>query len=588
MRFNRQRSDRTDSARHRLGSGLDTLETRCLLSITSFLSQSPPPLFSVYTPNDLVIQNPITGQHVQNSVQHMLATNPTPTNSLYGNAGKIVTGKDRQGDEWTITVHGPGYAIVTDTSPNDGSLDDAINTIQLVGTNINSTYVTGNVTASIRVNSDSTIPFNRLEALSGVRSIVLNGFSLADTVSAPGTTHYQNTGIYLPGGVRNLSFHNIIASIDTSTADFPITIQIGDSTAPLKVQPSIHLDSIFNTQFDSTATAPPNNVPVTTPTVNIIVNGQIKNLSFLSSTQDVVPAAYKFLMPVVSTTGRTSVQTFGINKLNVQGAATNLTASRSAQPFQSGFSGMSRLGSATFNGPTDAVGLDVNGRIGKLTYKKGMGNPSGVFVGTTLVTDPTTGAVTPGPQVPATMYGIPTGTTGYAAAGFVAGQVTAKQIGKLHVGPANVTTISPTNPDFVQLRQQGTAYALVLPGTAMVNSLVSSSGNIGKVHIKGNTQNSEIKTGFHYNSFAAGLEGTRAASRIGSVTQVGAMINADTSATVRPKNHVYGTTGSILGPGSITGKFKGALYNTGGVTPLMNTGAGFYAKTKIGKLPPKK
>ncbi len=42
-----------------------------------------------------------------------------------------------------ITVHGPGKVIVTDTTPNDGVLDDDINTIQLVGTSINSTYVTG-------------------------------------------------------------------------------------------------------------------------------------------------------------------------------------------------------------------------------------------------------------------------------------------------------------------------------------------------------------------------------------------------------------------------------------------------------------
>ena len=43
---------------------------------------------------------------------------------------------------------GPGKVIVTDTTPNDGALDDDINTIQLVGTNIHDSYVTGNVIES--------------------------------------------------------------------------------------------------------------------------------------------------------------------------------------------------------------------------------------------------------------------------------------------------------------------------------------------------------------------------------------------------------------------------------------------------------
>ncbi len=76
---------------------------------------------------------------------------PINVNSpVMDNEGKIVSGTDRAGDKWTITVHGPGEVIVTDTTPNDGALDDDINTIQLVGTSPTSTYVTGQVCVDAR------------------------------------------------------------------------------------------------------------------------------------------------------------------------------------------------------------------------------------------------------------------------------------------------------------------------------------------------------------------------------------------------------------------------------------------------------
>jgi hypothetical protein len=56
--------------------------------------------------------------------------------SQLDNDGKIVTGRDRDGDEWQITVHGPGSVIVTDATPLDGALDDDIVTIQLVDTSL--------------------------------------------------------------------------------------------------------------------------------------------------------------------------------------------------------------------------------------------------------------------------------------------------------------------------------------------------------------------------------------------------------------------------------------------------------------------
>jgi hypothetical protein len=65
------------------------------------------------------------------------------------------------------------------------------------------------------------------------------------------------------------------------------------------------------------------------------------------------------------------------------------------------------------------------------------------------------------------------------------------------------------------------------------------------------------------------------------------MINGVTSATYRPFMHFYGTALDVAGPGRIRGNFNGSLYNTGGVTPLGNLGAGFYARSKTGGyLPP--
>ena len=570
MRFTRRRSDRPVSARISLGSSLEALEGRTLL--TAALSN---PFFQ-YTASDLAVFNPITNKPVPYSVAHQLAFDHGPNQSLLSNEGKIVSGKDRSGNEYTITVHGPGYVIVTDTSPNDGILDDTIDTIQLVNTDINKTYVTGNVVASFRVQSNGSINFNRLFDQSGVRSVILNGFTLAQTVTPTSGVNNSGTGIFLLGGVRTLQFHDISAPIDTATGDGPINVVIGDPATPLKVEPTIKLDHIFNTVFNSTTSTAPANTPVTTPTVNIIVNGKIRGIEIFSTTNSTIDAGQQFLFPTVGTTGRTAVQTQGIGNLKVNGAATNLTASRSAVPFQNGFSGMQKLGKARFKSTTDAVGIDVNGPIKSLRFDKGLGNPTGTFVGQNAN----------GSAVPATLYGAPTNEFGYASLGLVAGQVTANTIGSVSIGPANVNLQTPTNPDFVQLYRQGSTAYFVTPGTAAVNSAIVSAGNIGKTKVVGDLVNTEIKSGFHYGSFAAGLQGTRAASKLGPYHQTGSLVNGVTSATYRPFRNFYGMPNDVAGPGKITGNVNGALFATGGITPLTNAGAGVYARTKVGYLPP--
>ena len=86
-------------------------------------------------PPSLLVTNPITHQRELFNGSELVNPN-NPNSPGLNNEGKVVSGTDRAGDKWVITVHGPGKVIVTDTTPNDGVLDDDINTIQLVGTSL--------------------------------------------------------------------------------------------------------------------------------------------------------------------------------------------------------------------------------------------------------------------------------------------------------------------------------------------------------------------------------------------------------------------------------------------------------------------
>jgi hypothetical protein len=190
--------------------------------------------------------------------------------------------------------------------------------------------------------------------------------------------------------------------------------------------------------------------------------------------------------------------------------------------------------------------------------------------------------------------------------------VTARSIGKLRVGPANYITQTAQNPAFVQLNSdRRPTYYLVNPGTALTNSAITTSGSIGTVQVTGNQLNSEIKTGFDYASYIAGLEGTRGASRIRLLRQRGDLVSSVDSASVRPTqnaagNSVYSTSTNVNGNGSITGtataaighgryaafysrlRLLGQAYDTGGRTALGNYGAGFFARVRSRNLPPRK
>ena len=244
--------------------------------------------------------------------------------------------------------------------------------------------------------------------------------------------------------------------------------------------------------------------PVTTPSVQIIINGVLKNFDIVSASQGTVVAGYQFAYPVVGTTGRTAVQANAVDNVNVHGSAINFTLSHDSKPFTSHTSGLAYLHKAYFGGNADAVGIDVNGRIGKLTFSTGSWQPLRRGDGDDIERGDPAGDDLRSPA----------GTTGYPASGDLGGVVSATSIGSLVVGPANTLATTSQNPLFVQFDEPGFATYATTPGYSLTNAIVATSGSINQVDVTGPLLNTEIKTGFDYPSFVAGQEGTRAASQI--------------------------------------------------------------------------
>ncbi len=183
-------------------------------------------------------------------------------------------------------------------------------------------------------------------------------------------------------------------------------------------------------------------------------------------------------------------------------------------PFQTDGSGLKYLKKGTFGGNADALGIDVNGKIGKLTFKKGLGDPTGV---NTL--DP------PGHR-----------------GGRLAGHPVRNSSGVDRLSAPAVTWAPRSRPStftrsrssrptcrsrrrrtrlFVQPQNQGIPLYIPSPGFALSNVIVATSGSIDNVDILGIQHQSEIKTGFDFSSYVAGLEGTRAASAINDLNANG-------------------------------------------------------------------
>jgi hypothetical protein len=568
MSVTRRRSDRPGLALRRGWSRLEELEGRQLLSGSNY---------SYYNPD--LLPNSVRPGNVPTPVLlHPIGIGDQTLASL-GTEGKSVSGRDRNGNTYTITVYGPGEVIVSDVTPNDGVLDDDIATIQLVGTNPNTTHVIGQVVASDSTLTDQSTPtnslqevvsssgnvlFNQLISQNGVASIVLNGFVLTQTQTPLSGIPNSATGIFLPGGVRNLSFSGIMGLFDTSQAPAPIDVTIGDPNIPLRFKPTIRIDSIQNTVFNTTSSTP-GTTPVTTPTVALIVNGTIHSLQLGYVSQATEPGAQQFFFPTVAATGRTSVQTKGIDNLVVSGDAINFTVSQTPQPYTSPTSGVAQIGSAIFGGNADALALDVAGRIGFLEFARGLGSPVGF-------------------NLTATQSGTPVNQYGYPANGLLGGLVTASSIGQIVAAPADVTMLTSNNPANIQSLPGFTKY-YGKAGKTLNFAAIATTGNIGSTNIVGDSTQSEVKTGYIIQSAIAGNPAIVGASRINKIRVRGDLVDTAISASYQPSATGYGTKGSVAGPGSITGTIDGNVYNVGNITALGNLGSGFFAKFKSPGLP---
>ncbi len=508
--------------------------------------------------------------------------------------GKFLSGKDRDGDEWSITLTGPGRIIVTDATPGDGVFDDDLDTITIVGSNPNKTYVYGQTAASARVISDGQVLFNHLNAINGAHSIILNGFTLTQTVEAPVAGQPNNVGpeIYIPGGVAYLSFQNIIANIDLAGngngPDQPFEIVIGNEFSPLAVRPSIKIGSIFNTVIDSSETSQDGLGPQTSPSVNFLINGNLQNFTSTSATARPVEGGYQFLYPTVDITGQTAIRTNAAHSLKVVASARNLVVSRAGVPFQpqtgqpgipaatagttqpfvSPNSGLRYLRKAQFGGNADAVGIDVAGKIGTLKFYKGLGNPYGTVLN-------------------ATQLGYNSAQAGYPSRGLLGGLVTAKSIGKVNTAPANLNFQTATDPDVMQKYRKGSTALYARAGAALTNAAIVTKRSIGKVNVVGDAISSQVNSGFDYRSYANGLDPTRSPSKIARYHQRGSLIDSVVAASYRPgPDGIYGTADDVPQTGKIKGKFRGRLYDTGAQSALGYTGVGFFARKKQGYLPP--
>ena len=617
MSSRRRRSARLSPARYRLGSNVEALESRQLLTQSPYLPLKDYPLY-----NNPPALNP--GTVPIGPVNHPIGTNPAIL-ATYQNEGREITGEDRQGNRYDLRLTGPGEIIVTDTSPNDGVLDDNINTITLVGTSLTKSVLTGTVEQSFHQPSSPTslaslgqVYFNSLVADQGVKSVVLNGFVLTDTITPPGSATTsplesalnQTTGINLLGGVGYLAFEGIdgrfptpntansgLTTLNPSMTSDPIEINIGTPTSPLTVQPNIRIDHIYNTSYDSTGYSQDPSTglinsstiatgPLTTPTIDLIVNGEIKsfdvvsismepnlatltpdlNQQFLTVPTQFIPtssAALAYFYPVVGTTGRTAVQTTAINHLKATGSLTNVTFSKAIQPFLNSLSGLDSVGYVQIGGQTDAVAIDANGSIKLLSFEKGLGNPTG------LSTNPI-------------YYGAPTSAYGYAALGQEGVQVvTEGTIGQLVVGPTGQFLQTSQNPAFIQSGLAETEVTVQQPGSAVTESLVAAGGSIGKIHIIGDLTGSEIKAGYNYYAALGGAEGVSGSSTVGPVSVRGNLVDTVISASYRPNDGYYGNGNDIAGDGTITGVRSGQIVTTStGSTVLGNKGSGFFAAKK--------
>ena len=590
MSSSRRRSSHPHSARRRPTRDLETLEIRQLLAQSPYLAVNSYPLVDFPPAQD-------PGRVPAAQIDHPIGSNPSVL-ATYQNQGKVITGQDRQGNRYQLKLTGPGYIIVTDTTPNDGVLDDDINTITLVGTSLSQSVLTGTVIESINAPQQYTqlptlgqVRFNRLQADSGVKRITLNGFILTDTLAQDGATNINaTTGISLKGGVGRLEFEGIDARLPASLNPSPILIQIGSPSTPLTVHPDIRIDSISNTVYDDTAFQVGGSGliptgPLTTPSIQLVVNGTIASFDVVSITQTPNPAALspgidsgilavpvslipndsaalQYQFPIVGTTGRTAVQATAIQHIRAGGSVTNTTFSKTAQPFQNSLGGLDSVGSVQVGGVADALAIDSRGSIKSLKFAKSLGSPVGVS------------------QNPI-YYGTPADRYGYPNSGNVGAQiVTEGNIGSITVAPYDRFTQTNQDPRKIQSGLNGTEVLAVRPGTAAQSAVIVSAGSIGKTKIVGDLRNSQVNAGQNYYATIGGIEGvTNGSSKIGPASIKGDLVDTVIAASYRSNDGIYGNGNDTAGNGTISGTQTGTIIQTAtGTTATGARGSGFFSR----------
>jgi hypothetical protein len=176
--------------------------------------------------------------------------------------------------------------------------------------------------------------------------------------------------------------------------------------------------------------------------------------------------------------------------------------------------------------------------------------------------------------------------------------VAARRIGGIKGGPANLILQTTQDPDFIQEERTNSTRFFSRPGNVLTSAAIASDGSIGHVNLVGNAQYSEIRSGFNFPSYVAGLEPTRRpGTRIGPYRQRGDLVDSVIAASYRPgPDRIFGTADDVRGRGEIRGHFNGTLstnslngspeFSTSTPTVLYNRGVGFYARRKDGPLPP--
>lgn len=551
--FDRQSDRRTDSKRKSgLFQAVESLEQRALMTTT-------------------------------NSLASIFGLSPQAAVASVTNSGKVVSGQDRAGNQYVISVHGPGEVIVTDVTPNDGVLMDDIDTIQIVGSNINRTSVTAYVSSSNRVTTDGMVRFENLIAQTGVKSIELNGFTLAQTLPTDLSTTTPSTvpNIYLPGGVKTLMIADIEKFNDITAVTDPFEIVIGDPSAPLKFAPSIHVGTIYNTDYNSTAVGVPA-IPDTAPSVIFQVYGQTHSLTTNAITRDLPVAGQSTLFPTVGSQGMTSVATTAIRKFNAVGNVNFTRIAKAPNTLISPSTALTRAGQINVGGTADALSMSVNGTLHSLRLAKGLGNPYGT-------------------STAATTFGTPPAMTGFPAAGYTGGQINAGAINQLRIGAANTVMQVSNSPQATQTTNGSTAY-IPQPGNAMTVSAITARGSIGLaarrakssasgVKILGNLQQSEIASGFNYNQYVNGVSPLTGPSAIKGLKMRGSLIDSVISASYAPNtatNNFNSGASNQVDPGQVSGSLKrpGLAYYDGRGTALGRLGSGVFARRRSGALPP--